>query len=76
MNGDDKDGQISVRMLLLLIGALTVYTAFYHPALGVAIGVGAVVVALIHQLLNSARIIGLIRPGRRGARVHRARGHR
>ncbi|MGW2769167.1 hypothetical protein [Streptomyces sp. NPDC001275] len=53
MNGDDKDGQISVRMLLLLlIGALTVYTAFHHPELGVAIGVGAVVVALVHQMLG------------------------
>ncbi|MFE2470279.1 hypothetical protein ACFXKC_32375 [Streptomyces sp. NPDC059340] len=50
MNGDS---QISVRMLLLLvIGALTVFVARHDPELGVAIGVGAVVVALVHELLG------------------------
>ncbi|MFF5019749.1 hypothetical protein [Streptomyces sp. NPDC001165] len=53
VNEDDKDSQISVRMLLLhLIGALTVHMAFHQQELGVAIGVGAVVVALVHQLLG------------------------
>lgn len=52
MNGADKDSQISVGMLLPLIGALTVYADFHNPELGVAIGVGAVVVALVHHLLG------------------------
>ncbi|MFE2584892.1 hypothetical protein [Streptomyces sp. NPDC059378] len=53
MNGDDKDSQISVRTLLLvLVGALTVYMAFCHPELGVGIGVSVVVVALVQQLLG------------------------
>ncbi|MFJ7205254.1 hypothetical protein ACIQWR_17130 [Streptomyces sp. NPDC098789] len=42
------DGKISTRTLvLLLIGALTAYVALRNPALGAAIGVGVVVVALL-----------------------------
>lgn len=49
MNND----QISVRMVvLLLVGALTVAIALYHPALGAAIGVGVIVVALLNELMN------------------------
>lgn len=44
--------QISTRMLVLLgMGALTTYIAFHHPGLGVAIGVGVIVMALLHELL-------------------------
>ncbi|WP_180304064.1 hypothetical protein [Streptomyces sp. JV178] len=44
--------QISTRMLVLLgAGALTTYVAFRHPGLGVAIGVGVIVMALLHELL-------------------------
>lgn len=47
------DGQISLRaLILLLIGGMTVYVCFRSPALGVAIGVGVVVVALLHELLE------------------------
>ncbi|WCD97528.1 hypothetical protein PGH47_18355 [Streptomyces sp. HUAS 31] len=49
----NNDDQISVRMLvLLLIGTVTVYVALRDPSMGVAIGVGAVVVALVHELLG------------------------
>ncbi|MCI0384738.1 hypothetical protein [Streptomyces sp. CNQ085] len=49
MNND----QISVRMVvLLLVGALTVVVALYHPALGAAIGIGVVVVALLNELMG------------------------
>ncbi|GGZ29069.1 hypothetical protein [Streptomyces nitrosporeus] len=49
MNND----QISVRMVvLLLVGALTVVVALYHPALGAAIGIGVVVVALLNELMS------------------------
>ncbi|MFD5521472.1 hypothetical protein [Streptomyces sp. NPDC127066] len=45
--------QISTRMLVLLgMGALTTYVAFHHPALGVAIGVGVIVMALLHDVLG------------------------
>ncbi|MGJ5833786.1 hypothetical protein [Streptomyces ossamyceticus] len=44
--------QISTRMLVLLgVGALTMYVAYHHPGLGVAIGVGVIVMALLHELL-------------------------
>lgn len=47
------DNQISVRtMVLLLVGGFTVYVAMRDPELGVAVGVGVVVVALLHQLLG------------------------
>ncbi|MEU0119099.1 hypothetical protein ABZ281_02195 [Streptomyces sp. NPDC006265] len=49
MNND----QISVRMVvLLLVGALTVVVALQNPALGAAIGVGVVVVALLNELMG------------------------
>lgn len=49
MNND----QISVRMIvLLLVGAITVVIALDHPALGAAIGVGVVVVALLNELMG------------------------
>ncbi|MFG2306716.1 hypothetical protein [Actinacidiphila glaucinigra] len=45
--------QISVRaLLLLLVGAITAYIAFRDPALGAAIGVAVVVVALLQDLLG------------------------
>ncbi|MGR6968318.1 hypothetical protein ACU639_01700 [Streptomyces cynarae] len=48
MNND----QISVRMVvLLLVGALTVVLALYHPALGAAIGIGGVV-TLLNELMG------------------------
>ncbi|MFD3535983.1 hypothetical protein [Streptomyces sp. NPDC058664] len=44
--------QISVRaLLLLLVGGITAYMAFHNPALGVAVGVAVVVMALLHELL-------------------------
>ncbi len=47
------DNQISVRMvLLLLVGGLTIYVTLRDPELGIAIGVGVVVVTLLHQLLG------------------------
>lgn len=47
------DNQISVRMVvLLLVGGITVYAAVCNPELGVAIGIGVVVVALLHQLMD------------------------
>jgi Flp pilus assembly protein TadB len=52
--GRREDGmdQISTRMLVLLgVGALTMYVAYHHPGLGVAIGVGVIVMALLHELL-------------------------
>jgi hypothetical protein len=49
MNND----QISVRMVVLLVvGAITVVVALRHPALGAAIGVGVVVVALLNELMG------------------------
>ncbi|MFE7033973.1 hypothetical protein ACFU9Y_27005 [Streptomyces sp. NPDC057621] len=49
MNND----QISLRMVvLLLVGALTVVVALHHPALGAAIAVGAVVIALLNELMG------------------------
>jgi hypothetical protein len=48
-----NDDQISVRMVvLLLVGAITVVVALHHPALGAAIGVGVVVVALLNELMG------------------------
>ncbi|CAL9480514.1 hypothetical protein SUDANB120_03043 [Streptomyces sp. enrichment culture] len=45
--------QISTRTLLLVVvGALTVYAALRNPALGVALGVGVVVVALLKDFLG------------------------
>ncbi|MFF9364608.1 hypothetical protein [Streptomyces griseoluteus] len=45
--------QISVRMVVLLsVGALTVVVALHYPALGAAIGVGVVVVALLNELMG------------------------
>lgn len=45
--------QISTRTLLLaLVGALTVYVALRNPALGAALGVGVVVVALLKDFLG------------------------
>ncbi|MFJ2833582.1 hypothetical protein ACIPC1_39595 [Streptomyces sp. NPDC087263] len=47
------DNQISVRMVvLLLVGGLTVYVACRNPELGIAIGVGVIVVTLLHLLLG------------------------
>ncbi|MGY3337773.1 hypothetical protein ACVW0K_003872 [Streptomyces filamentosus] len=47
------DERINTRtVVLLLVGALTVYVALQNPALGIAIGVGVVVVALLHQLMS------------------------
>lgn len=49
MNND----QISVRMvMLLLVGTLTVVVALHHPAVGAAIGVGAIVVTLLNELMG------------------------
>jgi hypothetical protein len=48
-----NNDQISVRMVvLLLVGALTVVVALHHPALGVAIGLGVVVVTLLNELMG------------------------
>jgi len=48
-----NNDQISVRMVvLLLVGALTVGVALYHPAFGAALGVGVVVVALLNELMG------------------------
>ncbi|GGU44499.1 hypothetical protein [Streptomyces violascens] len=48
-----NDDQISVRtVVLLLVGALTVVVAVRDPELGVAIGIGVVVVTLLHQLMG------------------------
>ncbi|WP_406730413.1 hypothetical protein [Streptomyces sp. NBC_01794] len=45
--------QISTRSLLLMfVGAFTVYSVLHHPALGAALGVAVVVVALLHELLG------------------------
>ncbi|WP_248504378.1 hypothetical protein [Streptomyces sp. D2-8] len=47
MNND----QISVRMVLSLVGTLTVVVALHHPAVGAAIGV-AIVVTLLNELMG------------------------
>ncbi|MFJ9945471.1 hypothetical protein [Streptomyces erythrochromogenes] len=45
--------QISTRTLLLVVvGALTVYVALRNPALGAALGIGVVVVALLKDFLG------------------------
>ncbi|MET8615827.1 hypothetical protein [Streptomyces misionensis] len=45
--------QINMRMVVLLLtGAVTVIIALQHPAVGAAIGVGVVVVALLNQLMS------------------------
>ncbi|SEB58882.1 hypothetical protein SAMN05216482_0064 [Streptomyces sp. PAN_FS17] len=36
----------------VLVGAVTVVVALHHPALGAAIGVGVVVVALLNELMG------------------------
>ncbi|MEV6653875.1 hypothetical protein [Streptomyces sp. NPDC051219] len=49
----DNDGQMSLRMVvLLLLGGFTVYVSLQHPAIGVAIGIGVVVMALANQLIK------------------------
>lgn len=49
MNGD---GLSQRTVLLLTVGFLVVAVAFRNPELGAAIGVGAVVIALLHQLMG------------------------
>jgi hypothetical protein len=44
-----NNDQISVRMV---VGALTVALALYHPALGAAIGIGVIVVTLLNELMG------------------------
>ncbi|WP_199780853.1 MULTISPECIES: hypothetical protein [unclassified Streptomyces] len=45
--------QISTRTLVLaVVGALTVYIALRNPAMGAALGIGVVVVALLKDLLG------------------------
>lgn len=47
------EGQFSQRaIILLIVGAATAYLSYRDPALGVALGVGVVVVALLHQLMS------------------------
>ncbi|WP_275466911.1 hypothetical protein [Streptomyces noursei] len=38
--------------LALVLGGLAVYLAYYHPVLGAALGIGAVVVTLLLSLLD------------------------
>lgn len=46
--------RISTRsLLLLLVGAFTVYLVLEHPTVGAALGVAAAVVALLHELLQN-----------------------
>lgn len=45
--------QISTRTLLLIVvGAFTVYLVLDHPALGAGLGVAVAVVTLLHELLR------------------------
>jgi hypothetical protein len=49
----DNNGQISLRMVvLLLVGGCTVYVSLQHPTIGVAIGIGVVVMAFANQLIK------------------------
>lgn len=49
----DNNGQISLRVaVLLLVGGFTVYVSFQHPAVGVAIGIGVLVMRLANQLIK------------------------
>lgn len=49
----DNNSQITLRMVvLLLLGGFTAYASLQHPAVGVAIGVGVVVMALANQLIK------------------------
>ncbi|MFF3896864.1 hypothetical protein ACFYY3_27530 [Streptomyces sp. NPDC001812] len=49
----NNDGQISLRMaILLIVGGITVYVSIQHPAIGVAIGIGVVVMTLANQLIK------------------------
>ncbi|MFF7887973.1 hypothetical protein ACH40F_41970 [Streptomyces sp. NPDC020794] len=44
---------ISTRIvLLMLVGVVTVYLVWNHPALGAALGVAVAVVTLLHELLR------------------------
>ncbi|MGW2826334.1 hypothetical protein ACWC24_35920 [Streptomyces sp. NPDC001443] len=44
---------ISTRtLLLMLVGAFTVYLVLNHPALGAALGVAVAVVTLLHAFLR------------------------
>ena len=48
-----RDDESSLRTLTLLpVGAFTTYVVLRHPELGAAIGVGVIVVALLHSLLG------------------------
>jgi hypothetical protein len=45
--------QISTRALLLMVvGAFTVYLVLEHPAIGAALAVAVAVVTLLHELLQ------------------------
>lgn len=48
------NGPLDLRIaVLLLAGAMTVYVAYFHPAVGVALLVGVGVVTLLYLLMNS-----------------------
>lgn len=53
MNGDGVSKNTLMVLIILMVCAGITYAAFVNPALGVALGIGVAVAALVWQVLRS-----------------------